>query len=472
MDASLFPRAVCRFVGRIAFSTALPILPNAAAAAKPSISAGTSFIPLQPLIHRKTHRLEARAQLYRDSDVGPTVLPWPPSDATAPFKKELTRQNPLPSVPPAVGRPLSPLPQHHRRLSTHRSGPKHESFFPRTGAPFDFAAGCHPVDHPHPPFVYHPEYTCPSWPSVHRFKMWKFAALHRHLIEQQGVSRDCFFIPPELPEAWLMMVHEPGYVGAFIEGTLDPMKLRRIGFPWSPPLVRRTLLEVSGTILTAQLAVEFGLACNLGGGTHHAHWDWGSGFTIFNDLAVAAKVIQQQKRANKILIVDLDVHQGDGTAALFANDPSVFTLSFHCEKNFPFRKQKSDLDVSFAAGTGDEQFLDTLRRVLPSLLSSERPDLVLYDAGVDVWAGDKLGELQISERGLADRDRFVIETCMDAHVPVACVIGGGYDDDRHKLAARHAIVHKVASSVWVEREPWKAFGHKRHELRHSEAAHV
>uniref|UniRef100_A0A0G4G7L2 Histone deacetylase domain-containing protein n=1 Tax=Chromera velia CCMP2878 TaxID=1169474 RepID=A0A0G4G7L2_9ALVE len=296
--------------------------------------------------------------------------------------------------------------------------------------------------------------------------MRKFTSLFLHLLRSGLAKRDEFFIPVEAPPpSWFTAVHCQEYFSDFVSGSLDEKRMRRIGLPWSPQLVRRTLVEAAGTVLSAQLACEFGIACSLGGGTHHAHHNFGSGFTIFNDVVIAADVVIKEGRASRVLIVDLDVHQGDGTAALASARPSkdVFALSFHCGANFPFRKETSDLDVSFERGAGDDEFLSKLREVLPSVLDSFGPDLVLYLSGVDPFEGDKLGLLNLSEDGLRERDLFVFRECTRRGVPVSGVIGGGYDDDVDKLAARHGLLFESAAQVWREAEGWGGRGVRRRE---------
>ncbi|MBD2088615.1 histone deacetylase [Microcoleus sp. FACHB-1515] len=296
------------------------------------------------------------------------------------------------------------------------------------------------------PIVYHPDYVAPL-PPGHRFPMGKFRALYERLIAE-GVAVRSQFHQPELPPVeWLELVHTPAYVQAYCQGMLDAKAQRRIGLPWSPALVHRTCIAVGGTILTAKLALEHGLACNTAGGTHHAFPDFGSGFCIFNDLAIAARVLQRLGLVQKVLIVDLDVHQGDGTAVIFAGDDSVFTFSMHCEVNFPGTKQQSDLDVPLPEGMEDEAYLQTLDRYLPDLLSQVQPDLVLYDAGVDPHFDDRLGKLALSDRGLFCRDMQVLTTCVQRGYPIACVIGGGYADDFEALVYRHSLLHRAARDV-------------------------
>ena len=299
----------------------------------------------------------------------------------------------------------------------------------------------------HLPIVYHPDYVAPL-PEGHRFPMPKFAKLYEMLLSDRVATPDQFHTPERPPTEWIELVHTPDYVQAYCQGTLDAKAQRRIGLPWSPALVNRTCTAVGGTILTAQLALKYGLACNTAGGTHHAFPSYGSGFCIFNDLAIATRVLQQLKLAREILILDLDVHQGDGTAFIFQNDKSVFTFSMHCEVNFPGTKQKSDLDVPLPVGMDDDAYLQTLAQYLPDLLSEFQPDLVLYDAGVDPHAGDRLGKLALTDTGIYRREMQVLSTCVAAGYPVASVIGGGYADDIDALIYRHSLLHRAADEVY------------------------
>ena len=321
------------------------------------------------------------------------------------------------------------------------------------------------------PLVYHPHYSCP-WPSTHRFPMWKFADLHTHL-RGIGLATDENVHAPvdEPPHEWFEAVHEQSYYRSFLAGELGETAERRIGFKLEtrkPSLIRRTRLECAGTIRTVELALKHGLAANLAGGTHHAHRSFGSGFTILNDLAVAAAWACEHTPVRRVLVVDCDVHQGDGTAAIFDVQPrassggaapppahplarDVFTMSMHCGENFPFRKSPSDLDVDVPRGADDYAYLSLLREALPTALAAHRPDLVLYDAGVDIFAGDELGHLQVTHAGIYQRDLYVVDTCVAAGVPVACVIGGGYDRDARALARRHGLVHRAAARVWEQR---------------------
>jgi len=299
------------------------------------------------------------------------------------------------------------------------------------------------------PLVYHPDYSFP-FPGEHRFPMEKFGRLHGHLRGLGIAHGDNEFRPGRAKAALLGQAHCPQYVSDIVAGTLDHKARRRLGLPWSEGLVKRTCIAPMGTLLTAQLALRQGLACHLAGGTHHAHYDFGSGFCIFNDLAFAAKQLLASGAVERLLVFDCDVHQGDGTAAMLADEPRAFTCSLHCEKNFPVRKQKSDLDVGLPLGMTDRDYLDTVFEALENLLDTVRPQLVLYDAGVDIFEHDPLGRLCVSEQGIADRDRGVIERCRRRGIAVATVIGGGYDDDREALARRHGIVIEQAFELQVE----------------------
>ncbi|GAX76398.1 hypothetical protein CEUSTIGMA_g3843.t1 [Chlamydomonas eustigma] len=339
------------------------------------------------------------------------------------------------------------------------------------------------------PVVYHPSYSAPQLKEGHRFPMAVFGRIHHRLLNQHRlVEQDQVFQPAALPsEPDILLVHDPDYLHAFNTGTLDEARMRRIGFgetTRTPILVERTKAEIAGTLLTARLAIQHGLACNTAGGTHHAYRDQGSGFCILNDLAVTTEVLIQEGKVNKVLILDLDVHQGDGTASMikgsimvmpqgdgtasmikgpcmvlpqgdgtasiFQGRSDVFTLSVHCESNFPARKQKSTLDIGLPDGMQDKEYLATVAEVLPSILTSFRPDLVLYDAGVDIHEADHLGKLQISDEGLLRRELLVLDTCLSFGIPIAGNIGGGYDSDLDVLADRHICLHRAALRMWRE----------------------
>ena len=297
------------------------------------------------------------------------------------------------------------------------------------------------------PLIYHPDYVAPI-ANTNRFPMAKFRLLYEMLLAD-GVARPEQFSRPELPDLEaIALVHDREYVDAYWHGTLDSKSQRRIGLPWSPELAHRTRIAVGGTLLTARLALEYGLACNTAGGTHHAFPSYGSGFCIFNDLAIASRVLLNEGLVKKILIVDLDVHQGDGTALIFKDEPNVFTFSMHCQINFPAIKQVSDRDVPLPEGMEDNQYLRTLASHLPDLLAEIKPDLVLYDAGVDPHIGDRLGKLALTDAGIFRRDMQVLSTCVSQGFRVACVIGGGYCEDMRSLVYRHSLLHRAASDVY------------------------
>jgi acetoin utilization deacetylase AcuC-like enzyme len=299
------------------------------------------------------------------------------------------------------------------------------------------------------PIVYHPDHVAPL-PPGHRFPMAKFGQLYNVLVADGIAAPDQFYCPEPALAATVCLAHDPAYVAAYLSGDLPAAAMRRIGFPWSERLVQRTLTAVGSTLLAADLALEHGLACSTAGGTHHAYFDFGSGYCVFNDLAIAARALYANGRLRRGLIVDLDVHQGDGTAAILQHDRHLFTFSMHCEANFPFRKQHSDLDLALPVGMEDDAYLATLAAYLPDLLTQVKPDLVFYDAGVDPHRDDLLGKLALTDNGLYRRDLYVLRTCRAAGVPVVCVIGGGYSRDILALARRHALVHRAARDL-VER---------------------
>lgn len=296
------------------------------------------------------------------------------------------------------------------------------------------------------PIVHHPAYVAPLL-AGHRFPMAKFGRLMTYLQDTGLAEAGRTFVPEPAPRGWLEAAHDPAYVSAVLEQRLSAEAERRLGLPTSPALALRARTASAGTVLTARLALAHGLACNTAGGSHHAFRERGTGFCVFNDVAVAATLLLAEGTVGRVLVVDLDVHQGDGTAAIFATDPRVVTFSVHCRANFPARKQQSDLDVALDPELGDRAYLDVLDGVLPGLLDRVRPDLVFYNAGVDPHAADRLGRLALSDEGLAERDRYVLEACLGRNLPVACVIGGGYDPDLDALAARHGTVFRVAHDL-------------------------
>lgn len=260
-------------------------------------------------------------------------------------------------------------------------------------------------------------------PAGHRFPMAKYSLL-RERVDDAGLGR--LQVPESADDETLCLVHEARYVQAVRDGRLSAGEVRRIGFPWSSGLVERSRRSVGGTVAAARAALADGAAVNLAGGTHHAFPDRGEGFCVFNDVAVASRVVQREAAAPRIAILDLDVHQGNGTAVIFSDDPSVYTLSVHGKNNFPFRKESSDLDLGLEDGAGDEAFLEAVELGVTRALSSARPNLAFYVAGADPFEGDRLGRLAVSKEGLARRDELVFEACAGAGVPVAVVMSGGY----------------------------------------------
>lgn len=300
------------------------------------------------------------------------------------------------------------------------------------------------------PLIYHEDYS-PDFPPDHRFPMDKFRLLRDHLIDT-GLTTDAqLFRPQVCPTDILALAHDPGYISRYMEGALSREDQRRLGLPWTEDLARRTVRAVGGSLLTAELALQHGLACHLAGGTHHAHFDYPAGFCIFNDLAIISQYLLQSGRVDRVLIFDCDVHQGDGTARILEHTDDAITVSLHCEKNFPARKAQSDWDIPLPMGMGDDDYLKVVDDTLNYLLPLYQPDLVLYDAGVDVHKDDALGYLQLTDAGVARRDEAVMRHCLGRDIPVMGVIGGGYSKDREALARRHGILHHSAQRVWVER---------------------
>lgn len=299
------------------------------------------------------------------------------------------------------------------------------------------------------PMVYHPAYS-PPLPENHRFPMAKFARLAVHLEHTGLLQAGNLFTPRAATFEQIALAHCPEYIRQYLTGELDARSQRRIGLPWTEEIARRTVTAVGGSLLTARLALSCGLAAHLAGGTHHAHYAEGSGFCIFNDLAIVARYAVAAGWARRVLIIDCDVHQGDGTARILADDSNVITCSFHCRENFPYRKAISDLDVEIPRGSGWPEYEALLRAHLPYWLELTQPDLVLYDAGVDVHRDDTLGYLQLDDDDIRRRDRWIIATCLEREIPVSCVIGGGYDRDIDRLAKRHALVHEIASELFLQ----------------------
>ncbi len=297
------------------------------------------------------------------------------------------------------------------------------------------------------PLIYSPAYSY-SFPAGHRFPMSKFYELHRYLSQVGIINPHNVFRPGRVKPEVLQLAHCDQYIQKFINNQLSTKALRKMGLPWSEALVKRSLISPNGTLMTGAIALNHGIACHLAGGTHHAYHDHGKGYCIFNDLAVAAKALITQGKVQRILIFDCDVHQGDGTASILANDDEIFTCSIHCEKNFPHHKEQSNLDIGLPKNMADDAYLEVVQHTLLQALEHAQPDLVFYDAGVDVYANDGLGYLDISKQGIAQREKMVLETLQRQGIPVATVIGGGYDKDQRALAKRHGLIFHAAEELY------------------------
>ena len=291
--------------------------------------------------------------------------------------------------------------------------------------------------------AYHPDYFV-ALPPSHPFPMAKYPLLLERLLADGTVAAADLIEPAPASLDDLRLVHTLEYLAALEAGTLEPAAVRRIGVPWSPALWRRSRLAAQGTLEAARAALADGLAANLAGGTHHAFAGHGEGFCVLNDVAVAIRVLQRDGRLRRALVVDLDVHQGNGTAAIFEGDAEVFTFSMHGERNYPVRKMRSTLDVALADGTGDEEYLELLAGHLADILGRFAPEIVFYLAGVDPVRGDRYGRLALSDDGLRRRDRHVLETCRGRGLPVVITIAGGYAPTPARTAELHAHVFHEA----------------------------
>ena len=288
-------------------------------------------------------------------------------------------------------------------------------------------------------------YTIPL-PAGHRFPIEKYALLRDAVLASGLVAPSTLHEPERAALDALRLVHTERYIDALISGTLSDAEQRRIGLPWSEFLVERSLRAVGGTCEAARAALDYGVTMNLAGGTHHAFPDHGEGFCVFNDVAVAIRVLQRNGRISRAAVVDLDVHQGNGTHAIFADDHAVFTFSMHGGRNFPFHKVPGTLDVELADGTGDEAYLGALAENLPGVLTTSAPDLVTYLAGSDPHEGDRLGRLCLTFDGLARRDAMVLDACREVGIPVAVTIAGGYGRDINDSVRAHVNTVRIASS--------------------------
>jgi acetoin utilization deacetylase AcuC-like enzyme len=283
-------------------------------------------------------------------------------------------------------------------------------------------------------------------PEGHRFPAAKYRLLRQRLEAHAVAGAELEFVEPHAAtDEELLRVHDRGYVGRVFSGTLTRDEQRRIGFPWSAALVERSLRSTGAAVDAAAAAVEDGVAASLAGGTHHAGTSWGEGFCVFNDTAVATREMQARGAARRVLILDCDVHQGNGTAEIFAADPTVFTMSIHGARNFPLRKHPSSLDVPLDDGTDDDAYLAALAPAVVESFGRGRPDLVFYIAGADPYEHDRLGRLRLTKQGLVDRDRMVLDAARAAGVPLAIVLGGGYSADLDAIVDIHTATMLMAA---------------------------
>jgi len=295
--------------------------------------------------------------------------------------------------------------------------------------------------------AFHPIYKH-ELPEGHRFPMDKYDLLPQQLIYEGTCTEENFF-EPEIPNnKHFFTVHDPEYFFNLLNITLSQKEARKIGFPLSEVLVAREMIIADGTIKASKFALKNGIAMNIAGGTHHAFSSHGEAFCMLNDQAIGARYLQQKGLAKKILIVDLDVHQGNGTAEIFKKDTSVFTFSMHGKSNYPFIKETSDLDIALKNETKDNEYLSILKNTLPKLINQEKPDFIYYLCGVDVLETDKLGKLSLSVKGCKERDQFVLQTCRDFNIPVMCSMGGGYSPDIKVIVDAHANTFRLAQEIY------------------------
>ncbi|KAA1246198.1 histone deacetylase [Aquimarina sp. RZ0] len=295
--------------------------------------------------------------------------------------------------------------------------------------------------------AYHPIYKHPL-PEGHRFPMIKYELLPQQLLYEGTCIKDNFFEPQIPDSAPILAVHTQQYYQQLTALSLDRKAIRKTGFPLSQELVNREVIIADGTIKASEYALKYGIAMNIAGGTHHAYTDHGEAFCLLNDQAIGARYLIKKRLARKILIVDLDVHQGNGTAEIFRKDINVFTFSMHGATNYPFRKEQSDLDIPLTDNTTDVAYLAILKETLPKLITSETPDFIYYLCGVDILGSDKLGKLNCSIEGCKERDRFVLQTCKDHSIPVMCSMGGGYSPDIKTIIQAHTNTFRLAQTIF------------------------
>lgn len=285
-------------------------------------------------------------------------------------------------------------------------------------------------------------------PEGHRFPMEKYDLLPQQLLHEGTVSEGNFFEPGLLSEEQIMLTHDREYWQKLKSLSLSRKEERKTGFPLSKELVEREIRIMQGSVDCAEHAIANGISMNIAGGTHHAYVDRGEGFCLLNDIALAANHVLNTGKAKRVLVIDLDVHQGNGTAAIFRSDDRVFTFSVHGEKNYPLKKEESDLDVGLPDGTDDSQYLSVLKDTLPRIIDLFEPDFAFYQCGVDVLAEDKLGRLALSLSGCRERDRTVLETCKKNEIPLVCAMGGGYSPEIRHIVEAHANTFRLAQEIY------------------------
>ena len=295
--------------------------------------------------------------------------------------------------------------------------------------------------------AYHPSYSHPL-PEGHRFPMLKYELIPEQLLYEGSISQGNLFVPSPVSEEVIVLTHAREYWERLRDLRLTAKEERRTGFPLSGSLIEREVLIAGGTVEGCHYALEHGVAFNVAGGTHHAGSNWGEGFCLLNDQAIAANYLLSKELASQILIIDLDVHQGNGTAEIFASQSSVFTFSMHAEKNFPFRKEVSDLDIGLKNGISDAEYLAILDETLPDLFQRLQPDFVFYLSGVDILATDKLGHLALSREGCRKRDQFVFSLCKEHKVPVQASMGGGYSKRITDIVEAHCNTFRIANHLY------------------------
>lgn len=286
-------------------------------------------------------------------------------------------------------------------------------------------------------------------PENHKFPIIKYARIRERLVAEGTLAQDCISEPALASREEILLIHTADYHDRFVAGQLSARELRRLGLPWSEALVRRSRFSVAGTMAAAHQALQDGVSANLGGGTHHAFADHGEGFCVFNDIAVAIDRLRAEGRIHRAAVIDCDVHQGNGTAAIFASEPEVFTLSLHGEKNYPLIKQQSTIDVALADGTEDEEYLHLLQESLAPVLERFRPDIIFYQAGVDPLREDRLGRLALTQEGLLQRDELIFKACRSLSLPCVITLGGGYGRKVEDTVEAHCNTVRKACEIFA-----------------------